>query len=150
MLKKTITYETFDGETVTEDFYFNFTKAELSDKQFSVSGGLSNLMEQIVKTSDTTKMYNLFKELILSAYGVKTADGRGFKKSKEISDDFSHSEPYSIIFMELMSSVDAAVAFVTGILPKDMQTNTRNDIMKELKKLEADTDAGDSDANTTS
>lgn len=69
MLKKTVTYENFNGDTVTEDFYFNYTKAELSDKNFSVSGGLSHLLEEIMNTHDTTKQYSLFREIILSAYG---------------------------------------------------------------------------------
>ena len=29
MLKKTITYEDYNGNTITEDFYFNLSKAEV-------------------------------------------------------------------------------------------------------------------------
>ena len=29
MLKKTITFEDYNGNQVTEDYYFNFTKAEV-------------------------------------------------------------------------------------------------------------------------
>lgn len=150
MLKKTVTYETFDGETVTEDFYFNLTKAELSDRQFSVEGGLSALLEQVTKTNDQNKMYSIFKEIILTAYGEKSADGRKFIKSKEISENFSHTEAYSTIFMELLSDVDAAVAFVTGILPKDLQSNVKDSFDDELKKLGATNLRNSSDASTTS
>lgn len=148
MLKKTVTYENFNGDTVTEDFYFNYTKAELSDKQFSVSGGLTNLLEQIIKTNDTSKLYSMFRELILSAYGEKSDDGKYFRKSKEISEDFAHTEAYSTIFMELMSSVDAAIAFVSGILPKDMQSSVRDGLEKEMEKLPKD--VGADNANTAS
>lgn len=150
MLKKTVTYETFDGETVTEDFYFNLTKAELSDRQFSVKGGLSALMEQIIKTNDQTKMYSIFKEIILAAYGEKSADGRKFIKSKEISENFTHTEAYSTIFMELLNDADAAAAFVTGILPKDIQSNVKDGFDAELKKLGATNLRNGSDVSTAS
>lgn len=149
MLKKTVTYETFDGETVTEDFYFNLTKAELSDRQFSVKGGLSALLEQIIKTNDQTKMYSMFKEIILAAYGEKSADGRKFIKSKEISENFTHTEAYSTIFMELLNDADAAAAFVTGILPKDMQSNVKDGFDAELKKLREPDLRNGSDVSTT-
>lgn len=148
MLKKTVTYENFNGDTVTEDFYFNYTKAELSDKQFSVSGGLSHLLEEIMNTNDTTKQYSLFREIILSAYGQKSADGKFFRKSAEISEDFAHTEAYSTIFMELLNSEDAAVAFISGILPKDMQSNVRAGMKKELAKITKDT--GVDNVNTAS
>ena len=150
MLKKTVTYETFDGETVTEDFYFNLTKAELSDRQFSVKGGLSALLEQIIKTNDQTKMYNMFKEIILAAYGEKSADGRKFIKSKEISENFTHTEAYSTIFMELLNDADAAAAFVTGILPKDIQSNVKDGFDAELKKLRETNVRTGSDVSATS
>lgn len=150
MLKKTVTYETFDGETVTEDFYFNLTKAELSDRQFSVKGGLSALLEQIIKTNDQTKMYSMFKEIILAAYGEKSADGRKFVKSKEISENFTHTEAYSAIFMELLDDADAAAAFVTGILPKDIQSNVKDGFDAELKKLGTTNLRTGSDVSTTS
>lgn len=150
MLKKTVTYETFDGETVTEDFYFNLTKAELSDRQFSVKGGLSALLEQIIKTNDQTKMYNMFKEIILAAYGEKSADGRKFIKSKEISENFTHTEAYSTIFMELLNDADAAAAFVTGILPKDIQSSAKDGFDAELKKLREPNLRSGSDVSATS
>ena len=40
MLKRNITYEDFDGNTVTEAFYFNLSKAELMEMEFTRAGGL--------------------------------------------------------------------------------------------------------------
>ena len=41
MLKKTITYTDYDGRERTEDFYFNLNKAELTEMELSVKGGLA-------------------------------------------------------------------------------------------------------------
>ena len=48
MYKKTVTYTDFNGVERTEDFYFNFTKAELIDMQLSTDGGLLEIIKKIV------------------------------------------------------------------------------------------------------
>lgn len=135
MLKKTITYTNLFDEQVTEDFYFNYTKAELADKQYSVSGGLSSLLEGIKKSNDDAAMYDVFKHLILDSYGTISSNGRDFIKTKEQAEAFSHSEPYSILFMEIANDADAAIAFLTGILPKDISKELNvDDIKAEMRK----------------
>jgi hypothetical protein len=59
-----------------------------------------------------------FKELILKAYGEKSADGKYFYKSPEISAKFAATEFYSELFMELSSDADAASKFFNGIIPQ--------------------------------
>ena len=49
MLKKTHTYYDFDGQQRTEDFYFNLTEAELTELEYSMNGGLSQLLEKAYK-----------------------------------------------------------------------------------------------------
>ncbi len=41
MLKKTITYEDFDGNQVTEDHFFHLSKADLVEMEVSQKGGMS-------------------------------------------------------------------------------------------------------------
>ena len=118
MLKKTITYTDYDNNERTEDFYFNLTKAEIAEMEMSQEGGLVKLIEKIVAEQDVARIIEIFKELILNAYGEKSADGRRFIKSKELSEKFSHTEAYSDLFMELATSADAATDFVNGIIPK--------------------------------
>ena len=52
MLKKTITYTDYDGVERTEDFYFNFTEAELMEWQLVTNGGLTNYVQKIVDAKD--------------------------------------------------------------------------------------------------
>lgn len=118
MLKKTITYTDYNGNERTEDFYFNLTKSELAEAQFSVEGGYKEKLEQIVKSKDQSSIIKAFKELVLKAYGEKSDDGRRFMKSKEISDNFACTEAYDIIFMELATDAEKASEFVNGIMPK--------------------------------
>lgn len=117
MLKKTITYIDYNGNERTEDFYFNLSKAEVTEMELSVNGGLSKMLETIVASKDAAQIVSMFKEIVLKAYGEKSPDGKRFIKSKELSEAFSQTEAYSEIFMELALDDKAAADFVNGIMP---------------------------------
>lgn len=121
MLKKTITFIDYDGNERTEDHYFNLSKAEVIEMELGESGGLSKTLEKIVAEQDNVKLMKYFKSIILKSYGEKTADGRRFIKSPELSEAFTQTEAYSELFMELMDSEKMA-EFVNGIIP-----NTESD-----------------------
>jgi len=118
MLAKQITYVNFNGEEITETFYFNITKAEIIEMEVSHPGGYVDYLERIMNAKERSELIDAFTKLILSAYGEKSEDGRKFRKSKEISEDFHTSEAYSELLVELMSDEDKASEFVRAILPK--------------------------------
>ena len=120
MIKKTITYTDYNGVERTENFYFNLSKAEVMEMEMTAEGGMAEFIQKIVDAKDAPSIIRVFKDLVLKAYGVKTDDGRRFIKSKELSDEFSQTEAYSQIFMELATDADAAAKFVNGILPSDL------------------------------
>lgn len=117
MLKKTINYIDYDGNKRTEDFYFNLTKAEIAEMEMSTDGGLVKMIEKIVAAQDSKRIIEIFKDLILKAFGEKSPDGKRFIKNQDIRDAFSQTEAYSELFMELATNADAATAFVNGIIP---------------------------------
>lgn len=118
MLKKTITYTDFDGNKRTEDFYFNLTKAEVTEMEMSISGGLVKTLQKIVAEQDGTRIVEILKDLILKAYGEKSLDGRRFVKTQEVKDAFSQTEAYSELFMELATNAEYTAAFFNGIIPQ--------------------------------
>ena len=120
MLKKTIVYEDFNGETINEDFFFHLSKAELVELELSHKGGLSAALERIVATEDAGSIIAEFKNIILKSYGQRSEDGRKFVKNAELREEFESSEAYSALFMELVTNTDAAIDFINGIVPKGM------------------------------
>lgn len=118
MLKKLIKYTDYNGFEREEYFYFNLTKAEVTEMELSVDGGLTKIIEKIVGEKDTKRLIELFKELILKAYGEKSPDGKVFIKNAEVRERFSCTEAYSELFMELATDAKAAENFVNAILPK--------------------------------
>lgn len=122
MLKKTVTYVDFDGNKRTEDFYFNLMKSELVDMQWSCEGGVKAMIEKIIQEKNEPRLIELFKEIVLKAYGEKSPDGRRFIKTEDVQLAFSQTQAYSDIFMELATDANSAINFVNGIMPADLMT----------------------------
>lgn len=120
MLKKTITYKDYNGKERIEDFYFHLNQAELFEMELSAKGGLLETLTKMVSEQDGAALVKMFKDLILKSYGEKDLDGKHFKKSEEISRNFSHTEAYSKLFMELVIDTEAASDFINGVIPADL------------------------------
>ena len=114
MLKKTIKYVDYNGNEQADDCYFNLSKAELTEMEFSKAGGFEN--------------HIAFKEIILQSYGRKSADGKQFVKrivkngeTIYLRDEFEQSEAFSELMMELMSGgAEAFADFINALIPKEL------------------------------
>ena len=135
MLKKTMTYTDYNGVERTEDFYFNLSKAELMEMELTTDGGYSNMVERIVNSKDFKSVVEVFKELLLKSYGVKSDDGKRFVKSSELSAEFEQSPAYSDLFMQLSTDSDAAADFIKGLIPADLSSEVAK-VMKDNPQLE--------------
>ena len=98
---------------------FNLSKAEVLEMEMATPGGFSEMIQRVISTQNTPELIKIFKELILKSYGEKSADGKRFVKSPELSEAFSQTEAFSNLFMELAINADEAAAFVNGIMPSD-------------------------------
>lgn len=120
MLKKHVVYTDYNGNERKEDYYFNLNKAELMEMEMSTSGGLAEMIQQIVASQDAPLILKVFKDLVLKSYGQKSLDGKRFIKNDQLREEFEQTEAYSMIFMELATDADAASKFVNGIMPADL------------------------------
>ena len=127
MLKKNITYIDYDGNERKDDFYFNLSKADLTEMEMSETGGLDKYIEKIVAAEDNREIYRLFKEIVLLAVGEKSVDGKTFIKKKMIDghmvrvrDEFEQTEAFSELMMELLSSEVASANFISDVIPKEL------------------------------
>jgi hypothetical protein len=120
MLKRSVTYTDFNGDDVTEVLYFHLTKPELIEMEVETAGGLSAMLQRISENVDKKAIVAEFKNIILTAYGEKSDDGKVFRKSPELRENFANSAAYSHLFMELATDEKAAADFVNGVMPKDL------------------------------
>ena len=131
MYKKTMTYTDFNGEERTEDFYFNLTKAEIMEMELGTAGGLTGMIQKIISEKDQPKIVEMFKALILKAYGVKSPDGKRFMKKQNgvnLSEEFEQTEAYSDLFILLATDAEAATEFVNNVIPKAEEVQQTSNI----------------------
>lgn len=121
MLKRSITFEDYDGNQRTEDHYFNLNKSEII-KWLTTNGDytLDKLLGRLYTERNGKKIMDIFESLIKMSYGRKSLDGRKFEKNDEIWNDFFQTEAYSVLFTELVSDAKKAAEFVNKIIPKDL------------------------------
>lgn len=120
MFCKEIKYVDYNGNKKSKKLYFNLTKSELTEMDLTTVGGMRSFIERITDTDDQAELIKLFKELILKAYGVKSDDGERFIKGGEITQAFEQSMAYDTYFMQLATDEKEAIAFVNGIVPRDL------------------------------
>ena len=121
-----IKYTDYNGNERSENFMFNLSKAEIVEMELSTQGGFAERIQHIIDAQDTPTLVKIFKDLILKSYGVKSADGRRFEKSEELSREFSQTEAYSDLYMKLATDAGAASEFVNNIVPADVRDQMKN------------------------
>ena len=130
MIKQTITYTDYNGNDRTEEYWFNLSKAELLRLETTTKGGFQKMLENAVASEDNYRIIEVFEDLIKHAVGMKTLDGKYFKKSKEFVEDFMQSEAYSTLLFDLLQDAEKANAFIRGIMPSDLMAQAEASLPK--------------------
>lgn len=117
MLKKSITYDDYNEETQTEDFYFNFTKLELIELDVKFEDGLEGHLKKLMETESGKDAYYMFKDIVLAAYGVKSADGKHFVKSDTLRQEFESSPALSELIIGFLENPRDGATFLEECMP---------------------------------
>jgi hypothetical protein len=129
MIKRPITYETVDGETVTEDFWFNLSKIEMLRLEAQVGTGLLGFFQRIANSNDPKLILEEFEKFVLLTYGERSPDGRSHIKTEEAVSAFEQTMAYRQLAWELGTNADKAADFVNGVIPQISEA--------EVKEMEA-------------
>lgn len=134
MLKKTITYEDYNGDTQTEDFYFNLTKVECMELEFGFGNGetLTGSIRTLINAGDMATVIKTIKKIVLMAYGVKSPDGKRFMKNDALRTEFEENPAFEQIYWELVTDAEKAADFISGIVPSAVRDNLGNNPKQEL------------------
>lgn len=136
MLIKRIGYDTYNGDHIEENFYFNLTKTEAMTLQVSKAGGFEQYLKTIIDAHSGKEIMDTVRNIILLAYGEKSPDGKHLMKSQEIRDRFECSPAYDELFTELVLDDKKMSEFVNALLPKDME-----EFVEKMNKKAADIEA---------
>ena len=117
MFKYSVKYTDYNGVEREEPCFFNLSKAELMEMELSTQAGVEEMIRVMIATKDNAKIVQMFKDLILKSFGIKSEDGRRFIKSKELREDFEQSEAYSEFFIKLLANEDdLQTKFINGVI----------------------------------
>lgn len=122
MVIKRIGYDTYDGEHLEENFYFNLTKTEAMTLQVSKDGGFEQYLRNIIDAHSGREIMDTVRSIILLAYGEKSPDGKRLMKSDEIRQNFECSPAFDALFTELVLDDKKMSAFINEVMPKDMES----------------------------
>jgi hypothetical protein len=125
MLKQTVTYKDFNDQEQTEVLYFNISKPEMVD--FLPMLPRLVAMQQIIEGPDREltnteikEMLDIIRTFIAASYGVRSEDGKYFRKSPELFADFKDSGAYDAFLFSLFEDVQKGNKFLQEIMPKDL------------------------------
>lgn len=131
MLKKTITYEDFNGKMLTEDFYFHMTKLDLVELELQFEGGLDAKIKELTRTTDGPAAYQIFKDIVLNAYGEKSPDGRRFVKTPEVRANLEFSPALGELIISFLEDPQKAAEFTSSLLPKSLVDEAKREAAKQ-------------------
>lgn len=134
MLTRTISYEDYDGSTVTEDFSFHISKGDVIEMQmaFGTEKDLGDYLAEIIKDNDGVVIIKNFKWFLEKSVGKK--EGKHFLKSEKITQDFMSTNAYSELLTQLVTNAKFAAEFINGLFPRSIsETPELKDATEKFK-----------------
>lgn len=131
MVKQTIKYKDYFDVEREEDYYFNLTSNELMMMEYEdPSGSLSKRLEGVVNTNNVMEIIAFIEWIVRKSYGIRTNDGRTFRKTEEATEDFIQSAAYEELYISFIDDPDKAVEFVNSLIPKKMPKAIAEELAK--------------------
>lgn len=120
MFKKIITYKDFNDRVQQEPIFLNISKTELTSLELDAEGGFANYILKMIECrndKNDKELARLVKRLLLMSYGEISEDGKKFRKSSEISEDFEQSALFDKYYIDLLTDDKQLIEFLKGIMP---------------------------------
>ena len=121
MLKKSIKFNTLDGQEQEAVYYFHMNRADVALMEVSSESGYAAYLEKIIKENNRGEIARSIKELILASVGYRDEQDAGrFIKTDEYTKAFAQTEAFSELYLELITDHVASIEFFRGVLPGKM------------------------------
>lgn len=151
MITKTIQYHDLDGDLREDEFCFSMNETQYARVNGLFPGGLEDYALKAAKDKNADAMFKVVDTLVREAYGERK--GKDFVKvlpdGQKLADFFINTEAYDNLLMEVMSSEDNLVAFMSGCLNKNAQDRVQAELNRRKEEArKAQKEAAGSDANS--
>lgn len=111
----------FDGSTFEVSFDFHLRESEVAKINMDSFVGLDVLMKRLFDTKNGAEIVKIMDKIIMTSVGRESLDHHGFIRNEEIRNEFTQTDAYDQLFMELTTDMDKLNAFILGILPSKMR-----------------------------
>lgn len=139
MFKRTLTYTDLNGKLVeNEELYFNLNKiemAKLANKIDPVNSDMEGVLTKLIETKNVFKIITVMADIILAAYGEKSADGKRFNKSPEITEAFENSVAYAEYVEYMLANENEAMEFVKAAMAEASGSVEGNKIVDDAERV---------------
>lgn len=122
MFVKEITYKDFNGQELTEKFYFHYSTPEATRMMTKYGGNIETYAKRLVENEDAEAMIAFIEDIILSAYGRKSPDGKSFIKRQEFREAFEYSNAYAELFEEFLTNEEKLQEFASQFSSTEVKT----------------------------
>jgi hypothetical protein len=119
MFKTTVKYTDFNGNEKEEILRFDLSEEELMDLMRLDEDFTAGHLTAIMETKNMLAMFNVIRKLIIVSYGEISEDGKYFRKSEKITEDFTQSAMYRAFRERLFNSEDTKEVekFILNVVP---------------------------------
>lgn len=142
MLRANIKYNDFNDEEVEMTAYFNLNKMEMKRYVGRFPNGIEAFIADMKDNGTAGDLLEFIEDLIQTAYGVRSEDGKRFSKSPELLQDFKDSGAYDEYVFGLTNEIVDFAKFLLAIFPSDQRESLLTSMTNDMKELaeEAETE----------
>jgi hypothetical protein len=137
MIKKTITYEDYNGEERTKDFYFHMNQVEFSKLNGEIPGGIEKRMQKVIEDRDEDALLRMIDLLVSRGYGEFNDDDEFTKvgrNGRPLYEKFVNTDAYDQLIIELIQGENSIVEFLRGMMPKKIQGKIDEEMKRRLEE----------------
>lgn len=133
MLKQNIKYVDFFDKEHEEDLYFNISKSEIADNLWLIER-FENLQkvfeggERKLTVPEIQLIIELVKDFMKLSYGERSEDGRHFRKSTAMFEEFRNSAMYDAMLIGMFENPQKMFDFILGVLPQDWRQKAEAEV----------------------
>lgn len=130
MFKHQVSYTNFDGKKVKEELWFHLSTRDivpLTEKY----GDLQKYSEKLLKEKKNSDLLSFYEDLITTAYGERSEDGKRFIRNEKVRSDFFQSLAFDALLDSLLEDEKEMDKFF-GALAAPLQAR-----IKKLPKQKA-------------
>lgn len=133
MISRTITYQDYNGVTRTETFWFHLSKGEIAEMAVA-NEGFETYLQAIIQSKDGQAIMDTFRKILEKSVGIRSDDGRRFRKDPDFTAEFMQTEAYSELFITLVTNAEFGAQFCRELLPADLAAQAEERLAAEARE----------------